>query len=54
MSQLGSRSSNTPHDDKDNPLMTAMLAVAVVFIKAAVVVLSYYLKSWYNVYLWDF
>ncbi len=38
---------------EDSPFFTAMLAVAAVFILAAVVVLSYYLKTYYGVYLWD-
>ena len=42
------------NDQEDSPLLTAFLGVAVVFILAAVIVLSYYLKTWYGVYLWDF
>ena len=41
-------------DREDSPFLTAMLGVATVFILAAVIVLSYYLKTWYGVYLWDF
>ena len=46
-------SSNIPSGQDDSPILTAMLGVAAVFILAAVVVLSWYLKSWYGAYLWN-
>jgi hypothetical protein len=51
MSQPSYRNSS---DQADSPVLTAMLGVATVFILVAVIALSYYLKTWYNVYLWDF
>ena len=50
MSQPSYRNS----DQEDSPFLTAILGVGVVFIIGAVIVLSYYLKTWYGVYLWDF
>lgn len=45
---------NTSSDREDSPILTAMLGVAAVFILVAVIVLSYYLKTWYGAYLWNF
>ena len=47
-------SNNVPSGQEDSPILTAMLGVAVVFILAAVIVLSWYLKTWYGAFLWDF
>ncbi len=44
MSQPNYRNSSS--DQEDSPFLTAMLGVATVFILAAVIVLSIYLKSW--------
>ena len=54
MSQPGYRSNSAPVGDEDSPYLTAMLGVASVFILGAIIFLSYYLKVWYGVYLWDF
>lgn len=53
MSQPDYRNS-LPSGQEDSPFFTAMLGVATVFILAAVIVLSYYLKTYYGAYLWDF
>ena len=52
MSQPNYGRTNSEHED--SPFFTAFLGVAAVFILGAVIVLSYYLKAWYGVYLWDF
>ena len=52
MSQPNYRNTSSDHDD--SPILTAMLGVAAVFILAAVIVLSYYLNTWYGAYLWNF
>ena len=52
MSQPSYRNSTNP-EQGDSPFLTAMLGVALVFIVAAVIVLSYFLNSWYGAYLWD-
>jgi hypothetical protein len=53
MSQPSYRN-NMSSDQGDSVFLTAMLGVATVFILAAVVALSYYLKTYYGVYLWNF
>ena len=45
---------NASTDQDDSPLLTAMLGVAAVFTLAAVIVLSYYLNTWYGAYLWSY
>ena len=38
---------------EDSSFFPALLSVAALFILEAVVVLSFYLKKYYGVYLWD-
>ena len=53
MSPQGSSSSGTGRGDGETTLVTAMLAVAAIFVVAGTIILSIPLSQWYGQFFWN-